>query len=410
MGNDIPVFGRPTGSDGPNELTILPQPTMYVELHCKSNYSFLQGASHPDELIDRAIELGYRGLAITDENSLAGVVRAYSAWKESRARLESTSPIADFKLIIGAEIVPRDAPAVVLWAIDRQGYGNLSKLISIGRRRAPKGECWLSIDDINQCQNQLLAGVIPQIGSLKNSVTEGKDAATAHQNLEEFNLRGRAVKEVNQPWFSQSSPLERQRVECYRELFGDRCYLLASLYRGIDDRWCLNQLKQLSRQVGIPLVAAGDVLYHDRGRMPLHDVLTATRYQLTVSQAEGYLLPNAERHLQTKSQRKQAFADLPDAIAATLEIADRCQFCLSQLRYEYPHELTPDGQPPIEFLKRLVQAGANSRYPAGVPAQVQSQLQHELRLIEELNYEAYFLTVWDLVKFARERNILCQGL
>jgi error-prone DNA polymerase len=189
---------------------------------------------------------------------------------------------------------------------------------------------------------------------------------------------------------------------------------MAALYRGVDDDWRIEQLKQLSQATNLPLVASGDVLYHAPARLPLHDVLTATKHHTNVASAGDLLLPNAQRHLQTIDERQNAFASIPEALERTNEIVDRCNFCLSQLRYEYPEELAPNGQPPIEYLRELTTEGAINRYPQsefpdGVPAKVQTQIDHELRLIDELRYEAYFLTVWDLVRFARSRGILCQG-
>ena len=351
---------------------------MYAELHCKTNYSFLTGASHADELVSRAIELGYTALAVTDENTLAGVVRAFAAARETK-----------LKLIIGAEIILNDAPPVLLWAPDRRAYGNLSKLLTVGRRRAPKGECWLCFDDVAQYSTGLLAGVIPSI--------KGDRARTAHIDQ----------THPSYDWFHKSA--SRVSHSKFKDVFGDRAYLLAELYQGVDDNWRIEQLQQLSEQSGLPLVAAGDVLYHSPARLPLHDVLTATRHKTTVAEAGDLLIPNAQRHLQTIQQRIEAFKKIPQAIERTTEIADRCNFCLSRLRYEYPIELAPDGQTPMEYLREMTAIGATNRYPNGVPQKVQQQIDHELTLIDEMRYEAFFLTVWDAVRFARSRGILCQG-
>ncbi|HIQ21721.1 MAG TPA: error-prone DNA polymerase, partial [Planctomycetes bacterium] len=331
----------------------------YAELHAKTNFSFLQGASHPDELVQRAAALGYGALAVTDRNSLAGVVRAHVAARE-----------AGLKLLIGAEITPEDAPPVVLWATDRASYGRLARLITRGRRRAEKGQCRLRFEDVAAHAEGQLAGVVP--------------------NLE----ARRAVV---------------RRVQEYRAVFGDRCYLLAELHRGPDDRRRLEQLDELARRTRVPLVAAGDVHYHCADRRSLHDVLTAIRHGVTVSEAAPHLFPNAQRHLRTVEEIQQTFARLPEAVRRTEEVAERVRFSLDELRYEYPEELVPRGQTPIGYLAQLAWAGARRRYPRGVPRKVQQLLHHELALIEELRYEAYFLTVWDLVRFARRRGILCQG-
>ncbi len=192
-------------------------------------------------------------------------------------------------------------------------------------------------------------------------------------------------------------------------MFADRCYLLAELHCGPDDRRKWEQLQAISRQTRIPLVAAGDVHYHLPERAVLHDVLTAIRHGCTVAEATVHLFPNAQRHMKPPAEMAALFADAPEVLRRTVEIADRCTFSLDQLRYEYPEELAPPGLTPHQYLVRLARAGARRRYPRGVPEKVRGLLQHELQLIAELHYEAYFLTVWDLVRFARRRGILCQG-
>ncbi len=262
----------------------------YCELHCKTNYSFLVGASHADELVDRAIELGYSALAITDENTLAGVVRAFSAVRDANQKItenkthrgsDASCGIPNrLKLIIGAEIIPHDAPPVVLWATDRTSYANLARLLTVGRRRAPKGECWLSFDDVVSHAGGLLAGIVPCIRG-DRCRTDHMDEA--HPGFEWFVSHSHCRPRAQHP----------DALHAYRELFEDRAYLLAELYRGVDDAWRIEQLKIAARRSGLPLVAAGDVLYHGPARLPLHDVLTATRHQTTVAQAGDLLLPNA---------------------------------------------------------------------------------------------------------------------
>ncbi len=357
----------------------------YAELHCKTNFSFLEGASHAEELVWQAETLKYKALAVTDRNSLAGVVRAHIAAKD-----------VDLSLMIGAEVTPSDASPVVLWATDRASYGRLCRLLTRGRRQAPKGECALTRQDIAEFAQGLLAGVV-----------ERRGAAIESCEFEE---------NVGGPWSvvrSENAKDNEQRItdiSLYRDIFGYRCYLLAELMRGADDRARLAWLQELSRKTNVPLVAAGDVHYHVPRRMVLHDVLTAIRHGTTVSAAEGTLLfPNAERHLRSLEEIRTIFADAPDAIARTMEIAERCHFSLGQLKYEYPMELAPSGQTPMEYLTKLTWEGAAKRYPEGLPEKVRHQIESELHLIKELHYEAYFLTVQDLVRFARSRNILCQG-
>ena len=195
----------------------------------------------------------------------------------------------------------------------------------------------------------------------------------------------------------------------YRELFSDRCYLFAELHRGPNDDRELEQRIKLSKQTRVPLVAANDVHFHHPGRRALADVLTATRAGCTVANAGELLFPNAARHLKSPDEMRELFARAPDALWRTVEIAHRCTFSLDELRYDYPKELAPAGQTPLEYLTRLTWEGARSRYPSGIPDKVQKLLEHELGLIAELRYEAYFLTVWDLVRFAHSRGIFYQG-
>ena len=375
-----------------------------VELHCKTNYSFLTGASHADELVHRAWQLGYTALAVTDENSLAGVVRAYAATRELNKRIDEdpdfeTEGRSDkLKLIIGAEIIPNDAPPVVLWAPTRTAYANLSKLITVGRRRAPKGECWLRQSDIADHADGLIAGVVPYLPGDRtrtDHMDESHPSYSWHAHHDDQNANSQLMS---------TSALNR-----YREIFGQRGSLLAELYLGVDDEWRIEQLIQLSVETGLSLAAAGDVLYHTPARLPLHDALTAIKHRTTIHQAGDLLLPNAERHLQSTEKRQQQFAPIPQALERAKAIAEQCSFCMSQLRYEYPEELAPNGQSTIAFLTELTEQGLRSRYPNGTSEKVRSQIDHELALIEDLNYEAYFLTVWDLVRFARGQGILCQG-
>ncbi len=434
----------------------------YAELHCKTNFSFLEGASHAHELVERAVQLGYAALAVTDHNTLAGVVRAHAAASEQH-----------FTLIIGAEVVPVDHPPVVLWATDRASYGRLSRLITVGRRRADKGDCTLTFDDLAQHASGLLAGLVtypsfvptgspgnrspgnklspdwtsdnaPRPESLptggnpvpaqrfaprsdRSSTNDSglRLAGSAEDSETSFDLSGvdsaartdrspdggyRRLRTVGTE--ATAGPAARFTAALlgrFRDLFGDRGYLLAALHRGPDDRGDLERYLRLSQASHIPLVASGNVLYHHPARKPLHDVLTAIRHGTTVDAAGDLLQPNAQRHLHTWEELQATFAPAPQALRRTREVADRCSFSLDQLRYEYPEELAPRGMTPMEYLQHLAWKGAHKRYPAGIPDKVRQLVEHELVLIRELHYEAYFLTVWDLVRFARRKNILCQG-
>ncbi len=340
----------------------------YAELHAKSNFSFLEGASHPEELVERAAELHYAALAVTDRNSLAGVVRAHVAAKEH-----------GLKLVIGAEITPEDALPVILWPTDRAAYGRLARLITCGRRRAEKGACRLTLADIAAHSDGLMAGVC---GGGRGEGEEGGKGGG--ESLSLF-------------------------LSAYREIFSDRCYLLAELHHRGNDQERLDQLAVLAQRADVPLAAAGDVHFHVHQRQPLSDVLTAVRHGCTVAAAGELLFPNAQRYLRSPEELALLFARYPEALQRTLEIARQTAFSLDELRYEYPEELAPAGQTPMEYLARLAWEGARNRYPDGMPDKVRGLVEHELQLIGELHYEAYFLTVWDLVVFARSRGILCQG-
>ena len=333
----------------------VPPAVPYAELHCRTNFSFLEGASHGQEMVARAVELGYTALAITDRATLAGVVRAHVAAKTLK-----------LKLLIGAAVEPVDGPPLLVWAIDRKGYRRLARMLTLGRRSAPKGECRLTFADVAAHSDGLLAGVLLQ----------------------------------------SATPPQLDRA---RDLFGDRCYAVAELHRGPLDRPRLEHLARLAHDARLPLVAANDVHYHHPRRRPLHDVLTATRHGCPVADLGDRRFPNAERHLKSPEEMSDLFADFPDAVARTAEVADRCTFSLDELRYDYPEELCPAGMTPLAYLTELTWVGATRRYPTGVPGKVQRLIEHELSLIAELRYEAYFITVYDLVRHARSKKILCQG-
>ncbi len=332
-------------------------PGQYAELQCKSNFSFLCGASHPEELIEQAATLGYSAIAITDHNTLAGVVRMHCAAKASK-----------LKLIVGAEITPVDTAPVLLYATDRASYGRLARIITQGRLREVKGSCAITLDDIAQWSKGFLAALV------------GTSPYTCAHSL-----------------------------RIYRDIFPDRLYLAASVHGGPDDNHHLAEADGLARQLDVPLLATNDVHYHEPRRRFLQDVLTCIRRGCTLQEAGNTLFANAERHLKPIHEMERLFRDYPDAIARTIELADRCAFSMDELRYEYPASLCPPGRSPTDYLPELTWTGARDRYPDGVPNKVRSLIEHELLLIAQLTYEPYFLTVWDIVQFARSRDILCQG-
>jgi error-prone DNA polymerase len=279
---------------------------------------------------------------------------------------------ADLKLIIGAEIIPVDAPPITLYATDRASYGRLARIITQGRLRTPKGACEVTLSDIAEHSQGLLA---------------------AQKCVSPLGLNSE----------------EHDAIYVYRDIFGDRLYLAVGVHGGSDDDRHLAAMDALARATDVPMVATNDVHYHDPQRRFLQDVLTCIREHCTLQEAGQALLPNAERHLKPIEEMERLFADYPQAIARTREMADRCTFSLDELRYEYPEITCPRGESIPDFLAKLTWAGALERYPDGIPAKIRALIKHELKLIRQLDYEPYFLTVWDIVKFARSRDILCQG-
>ncbi len=385
----------------------------YAELHCKTNFSFLRGASHPDELCARAAALGYSALAITDCNTLAGVVRMHVAAKEHGIRP-----------LVGAEITPEDAPPILLFPTDRAAYGRLCRLITNGRLRMPKGGCRIAFADIEEHADGLIGIMIPQENrtaiASEDSPHRTEPRCGAIENRDSIASGNLAHPSSPQaPKGRQNRPPagpRPQRPTCdhdalmrYRAVFGDRLYLAAEFHRDGRHEARRDRLLDLSRRCRVPLVAAGDVHYHTPDRRPLQDVLTCIREHCTLPTAGGRLMANAERHLRPIEEIERLYAGLPGAVDRTGEVAERCRFSLDELHYEYPEELCPPGRTPIEFLRELTESGARSRFGDRPPARTRRLLDHELALIQELRYESYFLTVWDLVRFARSRGILCQG-
>ncbi|HYL19184.1 MAG TPA: error-prone DNA polymerase, partial [Burkholderiales bacterium] len=401
----------------------------YAELHCLTNFSFLRGASHPEELVDRAIELGYSALAITDECSVAGVVRAHAAAKKNEKEEKGK-----IKIIVGAELTLRDegranpsypsffkegnlqkqippAPPfskggilgaqfescnpsnaithderqtssqgtpppfekgglggilrIVLLATSREGYGHLCELITRGRRQAKKGEYRLTRADLDRGVPGCLALWLP----------------SAQPSLDDA------------LWLGHRFP--------------GNTWIAVELLCGPDDRARLEQIAQLSEDSGLPLVAAGDVHMHVRSRRTLQDTLTAIRLRRSIKECGKALFPSGERHLRPCARLGKIYP--PELLIETLNIAERCDFSLDSLRYEYPEELVPPGETPTTHLRALTEQGLKKRFPGGETEAVRAQVEKELALIAELQYEPFFLTVHDIVQEARRRKILCQG-
>ncbi|WP_435635701.1 error-prone DNA polymerase [Pseudomonas solani] len=326
----------------------------YAELHCLSNFSFQRGASSAAELFERAKQQGYAALAITDECTLAGIVRAWQAAKAS-----------ELPLIVGSEMAIEHGPRLVLLVENLAGYQHLCRIITRARRRAAKGEYRLLAEDFDDALDGLLALWLPG------------EAANAEE--------GR--------WL--------------RARFPGRLWLAVELHRGADDASRLARLQALAAELGIPAVAAGDVHMHARGRRALQDCMTAIRHHCTLAEAGQRLFPNGERHLRSRAVLERFYP--PALLAETRVIAARCRFDLGEINYQYPRELVAEGHTPVSWLRHLVAEGIPKRWPKGASPKVLETVAHELSLIEKLGYESYFLTVHDIVRFARSKDILCQG-
>ncbi|WP_305726266.1 error-prone DNA polymerase [Hydrogenophaga sp.] len=340
-------------------------PTMrlpdYAELRCISNFTFLRGASHAEELVERAKALGYRALALVDECSLAGVVRAHVAAKKH-----------GLPLLVGSQFrVQCDAPfTLIVLACNLNGYGNLCEFITHLRRTSPKGTYHLTLGTIRA---ETLADCVVIAVPDRDSAQDPMDATAR--------------------WLLQH--------------FIGRCWLGVTQLRRLDDEMLLHKLRQSSALTAVPLVAVGDVHMHVRSRKPLQDVLTATRIGQPLSACGLALQPNAEQHLRSRLTLGQCYP--PELLAETLAVAARCAFSLDELRYQYPSEVVPEGQTPSSWLRQLTLEGAAWRWPRGTPPRFAKQIEHELELIAAMQYEHYFLTVNDIVTFARSKDILCQG-
>ena len=337
----------------------------YAELQVTSNYSFLRGASHPDEMVLQAATLGHTAIAITDHNTLAGVVRAHVAAK-----------IHGIQLIVGTRLNLKDAPSLICLPTNRAAYGRLSQLLTLGKRRTEKGACHLFLEDI--LNGEIFKGGKDQVVIALLPETSLDQTFTNHLLKLKNKFKKNLYLSVKNNYYGN----EYQQIE---------------------------MLSQIAKSLFIPLVAVNDVHAHIAERRALQDVLTCIREHCTISEAGFRLNSNAERHLKPGQEMTRLFAKYPDAIANTQKIAAKCQFNLDELRYEYPIDPTDQGRTIQEELNYQTRLGMKERYPDGTPLKVREQIEYELKLINELGYAPYFLTVHDIVRFARSRSILCQG-
>ncbi len=344
----------------------------YAELHCLSCYSFLRSASQPQELVDQAAARGYAAIAITDECSLAGVVKAHVAAKE-----------AGIQLVIGSELILEEGVRLLALVTSRAAYSELSGLISMARRRSPKGEYRVTLRDVIFHLKRCLLIWLPAPGDSVNEPVKRK-------------VENRAGAEANLAYGRQLTRLCKGRV-----------WLGVSHLLGNDEHQRYKQCCALAGELGLPLVACGDVQMHCPTRKPLHDVFTALYHNTSIDQLGTRRLSNSQQYLRPLEQLATLYP--PELLEETLHIAAQCRFTLDELRYEYPEEVVPEGYTANSYLRELVERGTATRWPEGPSEDIKKRINTELALITELTYEYYFLTVYDIVRFARERGILCQG-
>ncbi|ALM50470.1 DNA polymerase [Flavobacterium psychrophilum] len=337
----------------------------YTELHITSNFSFLRGGSHPHELVEQAAALGYTEVAITDHNTLAGVVRAYSAAKK-----------VGIRLIIGCRLELMDGPPLLAYPTDKDAYARLSGLLSTGNLRAEKGQCLLYKKEVYEYAKGILFIALPPL-----SLNETFDFDNSYKD---------SLKE-------------------YSDNLSMALYLGMSRSYQANDNKRMHRLWQLSESLNIKLVATNDVHYHVPERRQLQDVLTCIREKCTIHTAGFRLYQNAERYLKPADEIQRLFRQYPQALDAASEIADACRFSLDSLKYIYPEEITSGGRTPQQELVMLAWQGANERFDNNIPEKIAEAIRYELEFMERKNYASYFLTVYDFVRFARQRNILCQG-
>src|ERR1700728_2774809 len=330
----------------------------YADLQVTTHFSFLRGVSSAEELFSAAAVLGIKALGIVDRNSLAGVVRAHEAAK-----------VTGVRLVVGCRLDLRDGESVLVYPTDRPAYARLCRLLSLGKKRAGKPKCDLGWADLVAYGEGLIAVLVP------NEANE--DCAL--------------------------------RLRRLRDVFGGRAYVALSLRRRPNDPLRLFELSNLATSIRVPTIVANDVLFHEPGRRILQDVVTCIRHNVTIDELGNRRERHADRYLKSPEEMHRLFARYPEALARTVEIVDRCRFSLDELAYQYPEERADPSLTPQETLEKLTWEGAAWRYPEGLPDEVVQTLRHELGLIEKLSYAPYFLTVNSIVRFARSKNILCQG-
>ena len=345
----------------------------YVELQVTTNFSFLRGASHVEELMEAASEVGLEAIAVTDRNTLRGIVRAHHAAKSAGVRL-----------VVGARLDFKDFPSLLCFPMDHSAYGRLARMLTLGKQRAPKGQCHLFYDDLITYGVGQVFVVLPPIHLNKPTESASKSDYSVASEFAEFLSR-------------------------ISQLFPKDTYLAAHVFNQGDDHVRLAWFNELAANFGVPLVATNDVHYHLPSRRPLQDMLTCIRENCTIEQAGYRVFSNAERYIKSAKQIKELFRNFEKAVKCTVDIASRCLFSVEELRYEYPSEKNSNGLTAQNELERLTWVGAAKRYPEEIPPKVEKIIRRELNLVQQLDYAPYFLTVHDIVRYAKEQGILYQG-
>jgi error-prone DNA polymerase len=330
----------------------------YFELQCTSHFSFLRGASSCEELFAHAATIGIAGLAIVDRNSLAGIVRAHEAAK-----------VTGIRMIVGCRLDLVDGMSMLVYPTDRAAYARLCRLLSVGKKRGGKAKCVLEWLDVLEYGEGLIAVLVPD----------------------------------------EADEICALRLKRLADGFGDRAYMALTLRRRPNDQLRIHDLSNMAARFRVPTVATNDVLFHEPHRRILQDVVTCIRNRTTIDDVGFRRERHADRYLKPPEEMGRLFPRNPEAVARTTEIAARCTFSIDELAYQYPEERTMPGLTPQQALEKLTWVGVKDRYPEGLPDEVKEKLDHELALIERLGYAPYFLTVNSIVRFARSREILCQG-
>jgi len=398
--------------------------TAFAEMVAATNYSFLRGASHPSDMVAAALAAGHRGIGIADRNTVSGVVRAWVALRDVREELAKAGlPDIDFKLAVGARLVFADGtPDIVAYPRTRHGWGRLTRLLTVGNRRAIKGDCILFFADLLDHLDDLLLIVLPTTEFLKIG-DEGARPQPANKILPELCTErgtteggGGEMQDVKAPPklkivpASRTDPAPLERIlTSLATITPGNVWLGVMMPHGPRDRRGLVRQAHLAQRLGVPLLATSEPLYATPAQRPLHDVVACIRHGVTLAGAGTRLHPNAERHIKSGDEMARLFAPYPDGIAESLKLLDRIIFDLANLKYEYPHEPVPEGWTPQAWLRRLVVKGAIERYGRPLSSEVKALIRHELDLVGKANYAYYFLTVHDVVRFARSVGILCQG-